>query len=58
MAVSFTSQAVVSGLSNPTPAVRPDGQLYVAQQGCLIKIYGGSPSRSPASGPWSRRRRR
>jgi hypothetical protein len=40
MAVSFTTQAVVSGLSNPTTLqFGPDGRLYVAQQDGFIKAY-------------------
>jgi hypothetical protein len=51
MAVSFTTQAVVSGLSNPTTLqFGPDGRLYVAQQDGLIKIYDVTQS---VAGQWS-----
>ena len=52
LAVSFASQAVVSGLSNPTTLqFGPDGRLYVAQQDGLIKIYDVTqPSARPMVG--------
>ena len=51
MAVSFTTQAVVSGLSNPTTLqFGPDGRLYVAQQDGLIQIYDVT---QPVPGQWS-----
>ena len=51
MAVSFTTQAVVSGLSNPTTLqFGPDGRLYVAQQDGLIRIYDVT---QPVPGQWS-----
>ena len=51
MAVSFTTQAVVSGLSNPTTLqFGPDGRLYVAQQDGLIKIYDVT---QPVPGQWA-----
>ncbi|MFZ5779478.1 MAG: PQQ-dependent sugar dehydrogenase, partial [Pseudomonadota bacterium] len=51
MAVSFTSQAVLSGLSNPTTLqFGPDGRLYVAQQDGLITIYDVT---QPEPGQWS-----
>ena len=51
MAVSFASQAVVSGLSNPTTLqFGPDGRLYVAQQDGLIRIYDVT---QPSPGQWA-----
>ena len=51
MAVSFATQAVVSGLSNPTTLqFGPDGRLYVAQQDGLIKVYNVT---QPVPGQWS-----
>jgi hypothetical protein len=51
MAVSFATQAVVSGLSNPTSLqFGPDGRLYVTQQDGLIKIYDVT---QPVPGQWS-----
>ncbi|WP_373868005.1 PQQ-dependent sugar dehydrogenase, partial [Reyranella soli] len=51
MAVSFASQAVISGLSNPTTLqFGPDGKLYVAQQDGLIRIYNVT---QPAAGQWA-----
>ena len=51
MAVSFASQAVVSGLSNPTTLqFGPDGRLYVAQQDGLIRIYDVT---QPTPGQWA-----
>ncbi|MDM0110319.1 malectin domain-containing carbohydrate-binding protein, partial [Variovorax sp. J22R24] len=51
MAVSFATQAVVSGLSNPTTLqFGPDGRLYVAQQDGFIKIYDVT---QPVPGQWS-----
>jgi WD40 repeat protein len=51
MAVSFATQAVVSGLSNPTSLqFGPDGRLYVAQQDGLIKVYDVT---QPVPGQWA-----
>ncbi len=51
MAVSFSSQAVLSGLSNPTSLqFGPDGRLYVAQQDGLIRVYDVT---QPSPGQWT-----
>ena len=50
MAVAFTTQNVITGISNPTSLqFGPDGRLYVSQQDGSIKVYNIT---EPTSGTW------
>ena len=50
-ASSFSSQEVISGISNPTSLqFGPDGKLYVSQQDGIIQVYTVT---QPTPGTWS-----